>query len=78
MWIIFALAFRAISSVGSEHLPYKQGVVGSIPTSPTETEPRNIGAFSLSEGQMSEGQNVPIHFVIGIKSPPIAEPQSEV
>ena len=27
---------RAISSVGSEHLPYKQGVVGSNPTSPTE------------------------------------------
>ena len=38
MWIIFALAFRAISSVGSEHLPYKQGVVGSIPTSPTRQE----------------------------------------
>lgn len=35
MWIIFAFPFRAISSVGSEHLPYKQGVVGSIPTSPT-------------------------------------------
>ena len=34
---IFALAFqeRAISSAGSEHLPYKQGVVGSNPTSPT-------------------------------------------
>jgi len=26
---------RAISSVGLEHLPYKQGVVGSNPTSPT-------------------------------------------
>ncbi len=30
------IEIRAISSVGSEHLPYKQGVVGSIPTSPTE------------------------------------------
>ena len=26
---------RAISSVGSEHLPYKQGVIGSTPISPT-------------------------------------------
>ena len=25
----------ALSSVGSEHLPYKQGVVGSNPTGPT-------------------------------------------
>jgi hypothetical protein len=33
--IIFAPFFRAISSVGLEHLPYKQGVVGSNPTSPT-------------------------------------------
>ena len=27
---------REISSVGSEHLPYKQGVGGSNPSSPTE------------------------------------------
>ena len=26
---------RAISSAGSEHLPYKQGVTGSNPVSPT-------------------------------------------
>jgi hypothetical protein len=26
---------RAFSSVGSEHLPYKQGVTGSNPVSPT-------------------------------------------
>ncbi len=26
----------ALSSVGSEHLPYKQGVVGSNPTGPTK------------------------------------------
>ena len=29
------LAQRAISSAGSEHLPYKQGVGGSNPSSPT-------------------------------------------
>ena len=29
------IQFRAISSVGSEHLPYKQGVTGSNPVSPT-------------------------------------------
>ena len=33
---IFALAFRGISSVGSEHLPYKQRVGGSTPSSPTK------------------------------------------
>jgi hypothetical protein len=27
---------RAISSAGSEHLPYKQGVTGSNPVSPTK------------------------------------------
>lgn len=27
---------RAISSAGSEHLPYKQGVTGSNPVSPTQ------------------------------------------
>ncbi len=49
MWIIFALAFRAISSVGSEHLPYKQGVVGSIPTSPTRRKsPSMRGSFFVS------------------------------
>ena len=30
------LTFRAFSSVGLEHLPYKQGVIGSNPTRPTE------------------------------------------
>jgi hypothetical protein len=29
----------AFSSVGSEHLPYKQGVVGSNPTRPTNEKP---------------------------------------
>jgi hypothetical protein len=36
---IFALAFRAISSAGSEHLPYKQRVGGSNPSSPTSQKP---------------------------------------
>jgi hypothetical protein len=43
IWAIFALAFwessgksRAISSAGSEHLPYTQGVGGSNPSSPTK------------------------------------------
>jgi hypothetical protein len=38
MKFIFALLInkeRALSSVGSEHLPYKQRVVGSNPTVPT-------------------------------------------
>ncbi len=39
MWSIFAALFRAISSVGSEHLPYKQRVGGSTPSSPTGKKP---------------------------------------
>ena len=47
MSTIFALAFRAvrkdkfraISSAGSEHLPYKQRVGGSNPSSPTALKP---------------------------------------
>ena len=35
MKVIFAHVFWAISSVGSEHLPYKQRVGGSTPSSPT-------------------------------------------
>ena len=34
--IIFALPIWEISSAGSEHLPYKQGVTGSNPVSPTK------------------------------------------
>ncbi len=33
---LFKIAKREISSAGSEHLPYKQGVTGSNPVSPTE------------------------------------------
>jgi hypothetical protein len=40
---------RAISSVGSEHLPYKQGVGGSNPSSPTTKRERKpstkVGGF---------------------------------
>jgi hypothetical protein len=32
---ICSLSGRALSSAGSEHLPYKEGVVGSNPTGPT-------------------------------------------
>ena len=39
MYSIFALAFRGISSAGSEHLPYKQRVGGSNPSSPTNQKP---------------------------------------
>ena len=34
--------YREISSVGSEHLPYKQGVGGSNPSSPTSIEALQI------------------------------------
>ena len=35
------------SSVGSEHLPYKQGVVGSNPTAPTNKKRREVHHSSL-------------------------------
>src|SRR5690606_39529622 len=40
---------RAISSVGSEHLPYKQGVTGSNPVSPTtfQTSKRESFFFKI-------------------------------
>ena len=45
---IFIFAYsRAISSVGSEHLPYKQGVTGSNPVSPTKTEHHNGFRFFI-------------------------------
>ena len=43
---IFALTFRGFSSAGSEHLPYKQGVGGSIPSTPTNSDPAVAGFFS--------------------------------
>ena len=36
----------ALSSVGSEHLPYKQGVIGSNPIGPTKKK----NSFSTAEG----------------------------
>ncbi len=33
----YVLQKRELSSVGSEHLPYKQGVAGSNPAVPTKT-----------------------------------------
>ena len=38
---IFALPFRAHSSVGLEHLPYKQRVRGSNPCAPTDRNPQD-------------------------------------
>ena len=34
-FIFVVLGERALSSAGLEHLPYKEGVVGSNPTEPT-------------------------------------------
>ena len=45
MSTIFAHDFRAISSVGSEHLPYKQRVGGSTPSSPTKKRLSNGSLF---------------------------------
>ena len=42
---IFAPSIRAISSAGSEHLVYTEGVGGSNPSSPTENFNRNVGVF---------------------------------
>jgi hypothetical protein len=36
---IFALSFWGFSSAGSEHLPYKQRVGGSNPSTPTTQKP---------------------------------------
>jgi hypothetical protein len=52
---IFALLFLgpygrkkwAISSVGSEHLPYKQGVTGSNPVSPTSKAGHEVFGFFI-------------------------------
>lgn len=39
---------RALSSVGSEHLPYKQGVTGSNPVGPTVIKASDfIGSFFI-------------------------------
>ena len=43
---------RELSSAGSEHLPYKQGVTGSNPVGPTSLrKPRNdsCGVFAFQE-----------------------------
>ena len=39
------MIFRAHSSAGSEHLPYKQGVIGSNPIGPTLDKKRNTNVF---------------------------------
>ncbi len=48
--IFWQVQNRAISSVGSEHLVYTQGVIGSNPISPTEKPSTNMeGFFYLGE-----------------------------
>ena len=42
---IFAVLFREHSSVGLEHLPYKQRVGGSTPSAPTKASQFYCGAF---------------------------------
>ena len=41
---------REHSSAGSEHLPYKQGVIGSNPIVPTE-KPQTMWLFSYPYGK---------------------------
>ena len=41
---------REHSSAGSEHLPYKQGVIGSNPIVPTE-KPQTMWLFSCTYGK---------------------------
>tara|TARA_A100001388_G_scaffold232554_1_gene185230 strand:- start:59 stop:286 length:228 start_codon:yes stop_codon:yes gene_type:complete len=55
---------RAISSAGSEHLPYKQGVTGSNPVSPTKPHQRlffwaisSVGLERLLDRQEVTGSN---------------------
>ena len=43
--LIFAPTIRAISSAGSEHLVYTEGVGGSNPSSPTLIETSKINDF---------------------------------
>ena len=62
---------RAISSAGSEHLPYKQGVTGSNPVSPTKPHWRlffwaisSVGLERLLDRQEVTGSNpvLPTYF----------------
>ncbi len=51
-WSIFALAItqREFSSAGSEHLPYKQRVGGSNPSTPTNRKSNLFGLLFLFVG----------------------------
>ena len=50
-----AKAKRAFSSAGSEHLPYKQRVGGSNPSTPTKPEGILFPAFFSPLGSLSPG-----------------------
>ena len=47
--LIFAVPKREFSSAGSEHLPYKQRVGGSNPSTPTEKEVSEMEPFFISQ-----------------------------
>ena len=40
---------REYSSVGSEHLPYKQRVIGSNPITPTKTNKKRLVGFFYTQ-----------------------------
>ena len=45
----FANSKGEFSSAGSEHLPYKQGVTGSNPVTPTRAATQEVAAFLYHE-----------------------------
>ena len=47
---------RAISSAGSEHLVYTEGVGGSNPSSPTKNFNRNVGVFFMFKNKSFIGR----------------------
>jgi hypothetical protein len=58
---------RAISSAGSEHLPYKQRVGGSNPSSPTtgnRSRLHGTGFFVLGTNKDRRNQPIKIHITI--------------
>ena len=57
---------RELSSVGSEHRPYKAGVVGSSPTVPTTKKPLKISGFfySFMSGMLFDDNFLGLHAVV--------------
>ncbi len=65
---------RALSSAGSEHLPYKQGVTGSNPVSPTKslTLLRLFFIFLTDRQHTTEVQCIPNSFGRATGSNPVS------